>query len=63
MKIRLKRWGKWFDISTGDYADNIYIVQARRNKNGELQMRVETARKAYNCVKPSLEQLKQVKYE
>lgn len=55
-------WGKWIDISTGAVNEHRYLLQARRHKNGMVQFRVEKSPGAWMCEKPSIEDLKRVKY-
>lgn len=55
-----RKWGEWVDISTGSLCSYKYVLQARRNKYGKIQMRVECV-KAYDTVAhPTIEQLEKV---
>ena len=57
------KWGQWVDISTGSLCSYKYVLQARRHKNGRIQMRVEQ-KHAYDTVAhPTLEQLKSVNFK
>ena len=63
MKLFKNKWGKWADISTGSLCGYKYVLQARRHKNGKIQMRVECV-KAYDTVAhPTLEQLELVTFK
>lgn len=61
MGLLKSRWGKWIDLSTGAVAEDKYLLQARRHKNGKIQFRVASAKSAWCCDKPTIEQLKEVK--
>jgi hypothetical protein len=63
MRIFKNNWGQWKDVSTGSLCSYKYILQARRHKNGKIQMRVEEI-KAYDTVAhPTLEQLSLITFE
>ena len=56
------KWGQWIDISTGSLCSSKYVLQARRHKDGRIQMRVEI-KKAYDTVAhPTIDQLKEISY-
>lgn len=62
MKLFKSKWGNWNDISTGSLCSYKYILQARRHKNGKIQMRIEKI-SAYDTVAhPTIEQLEQISY-
>jgi hypothetical protein len=65
MGIFKNRWTKWQDISVGLFSSHPYLLQARRNNsNGKVQFRVSSTRTgAYNCIAPTLDQLKQLEDE
>lgn len=63
MSIFKSKWGSWADISTGSLCGRKYVLQARRHKNGKIQMRVECV-EAYDTVAhPTIDQLKTITYE
>jgi hypothetical protein len=63
MELFKNKWGKWTDISTGSLCAYKYVLQARRHKNGKIQMRVEQV-SAYDTVAhPTIEQLKEVNFK
>lgn len=58
------KWGQWTDISTGGSLGSYrYILQARRHKNGKLQMRVCQVEAYSTVAHPTIEQLKQVTFK
>lgn len=63
MKLFKTKWGQWTDLSTGAIHGEKYLLQARRHKNGRVQFRVEKSKGAWNCEKPTIEQLKEVVYK
>jgi len=60
--ILKSKWGKWTDISTGAVHGEIYLLQARRHKNGGVQFRVKKSKAAWNCEKPTISDLEKVKF-
>jgi len=63
MKLFTNKWGKWVDISTGSLREYKYVLQARRHKNGKIQMRVEQV-VAYDTVAhPTIEQLREATFK
>ncbi len=63
MSLFKSKWGEWKDVSTGSLCSYKYILQARRHKNGRVQMRVECI-KAYDTVDhPTLKQLKSITFK
>ena len=64
MKLFKSKWGKWNDISVGSCCGIKYVLQARRSKDGKIQMRVEKLMGAYDTVAhPTLEQLELVTFK
>ena len=63
MSIFKIKWGKWNDLSTGAIHEHRYLLQARRHKDGKVQFRVEKSPTAWDCEKPSIEDLKNVKHQ
>ena len=60
MNIFKSKWGKWADISTGAVHDIRYLLQARRHKDGRVEFRVEMSSTAWDCDKPTIEQLEKI---
>lgn len=40
MSIFKSNWGKWTDLTVGNYFETRYLLQGRRHKNGAVQFRV-----------------------
>ena len=59
-KLFRKRWGKWTDISTGQYSHYNYILQVKRHINGKVKFRVAKSDCAWFCITPTLEQLSDI---
>lgn len=57
------KWGQWTDISTGSSGCFKYILQARRHKNGKVQMRTECKEAHNSAVQPTIDQLKEVTFK
>lgn len=63
MNMFKTKWSNWEDISTGSLGSFKYVLQARRHKNGKIEMRISRC-EAYDTVAhPSIEQLKEIQFK
>ena len=49
-------WGSWIDLSIGNFASEVQLLQFRRHKNGKVQFRKEVIKGTYVPV-PELQDL------
>ncbi len=56
-----KKWSNWYDINTGSFNNQFYLLQARRRQDGKLQFRVVESKYCFTRKPIELLDLEKVK--
>lgn len=52
-----KKWGKWNNLTIGEWHYCIYLVQARKRSDGKIQFRLERQDGVFAGEEPTMEQI------
>ncbi|KQC02078.1 hypothetical protein [Pedobacter sp. Hv1] len=60
MKIFKSKWGKWTDLTIGNYCETRYLLQGRRHSNGKVEFRVVKSSAIFSAEKLQLSDLEKL---